>query len=193
MSYAVRTCSLLLSLIFSALMFSGSALAQNAAQPKVLTDVGIDQKLNDQVPGNLTFKDDNGATVRLSDYYGKRPIVLCGDGAFQMTGAEIAQSRVNGTKPIVLVMNNGGWGIFRPVVKLPQNDLWERQRWKVCSGSGRPRSASRAATIARPRSASCSLAKTLDMLLATVFVDRNIRYPIWALDSPAATASRMDP
>jgi TPP-dependent 2-oxoacid decarboxylase len=48
---------------------------------------------------------------------GKRPIVLCGDGAFQMTGPEIAQSRVNGTRPIVLVMNNGGWGIFRPVLK----------------------------------------------------------------------------
>jgi indolepyruvate decarboxylase len=48
---------------------------------------------------------------------GRRAIVLCGDGAFQMTGPEIAQAPRNGTRPIVIVMNNGGWGIFRPVVK----------------------------------------------------------------------------
>jgi indolepyruvate decarboxylase len=48
---------------------------------------------------------------------GRRAIVLCGDGAFQMTGPEIAQAQRNGTRPIVLVMNNRGWGIFRPVVK----------------------------------------------------------------------------
>ena len=48
---------------------------------------------------------------------GKRPILLCGDGAFQMTGPEIAQAPRHGLRPIVLLMNNGGWGIFRPVVK----------------------------------------------------------------------------
>ena len=48
---------------------------------------------------------------------GKRPIVLCGDGAFQMTGPEIAQAPRHGTNPIVLVLNNAGWGIFRPVTE----------------------------------------------------------------------------
>jgi indolepyruvate decarboxylase len=48
---------------------------------------------------------------------GKRPIILCGDGSFQMTGTEIAHAPRLGLAPIVLVMNNGGWGIFRPVVK----------------------------------------------------------------------------
>ncbi len=48
---------------------------------------------------------------------GQRPIVLCGDGAFQMTGPEIAHAPRHGIRPIVLLMNNGGWGIFRPVVK----------------------------------------------------------------------------
>jgi indolepyruvate decarboxylase len=47
---------------------------------------------------------------------GKRPLVLCGDGAFQMTGPEISHAPVHGLRPIVLVINNGGWGIFRPVV-----------------------------------------------------------------------------
>jgi len=47
---------------------------------------------------------------------GARPLVLCGDGAFQMTGAEIAQAPRYGLNPIVLLVNNGGWQIFRPVI-----------------------------------------------------------------------------
>src|SRR5438046_980146 len=47
---------------------------------------------------------------------GARPLVLSGDGAFQMTGPEIAQAPRYGLNPIVLVVNNGGWQIFRPVV-----------------------------------------------------------------------------
>jgi TPP-dependent 2-oxoacid decarboxylase len=48
---------------------------------------------------------------------GLRPIVLCGDGAFQMTGPEISHAPKFGANPIVLVINNGGWGIFRPVAE----------------------------------------------------------------------------
>src|SRR2546428_3687090 len=45
---------------------------------------------------------------------GARPLILSGDGAFQMTGPEIAQAPRHGLNPIVLVMNNGGWQIFPP-------------------------------------------------------------------------------
>jgi indolepyruvate decarboxylase len=58
---------------------------------------------------------------------GRRPIVLCGDGAFQMTGSEIAQAPRYGLAPIVLVINNGGWGIFRPVVQ--RQDLLTIPPW----------------------------------------------------------------
>jgi TPP-dependent 2-oxoacid decarboxylase len=51
---------------------------------------------------------------------GTRPIVLSGDGAFQMTGPEIAQAPRYGLTPIVIVVNNGGWQIFRPVVDRPE-------------------------------------------------------------------------
>ena len=51
---------------------------------------------------------------------GVRPIVLSGDGAFQMTGPEIAQAPRYGLDPIVIVVNNGGWQIFRPVVERPE-------------------------------------------------------------------------
>src|SRR5262249_49175670 len=43
---------------------------------------------------------------------GVRPLVLSGDGAFQMTGPEIAQAPRYGLSPIVIVVNNGGWQIF---------------------------------------------------------------------------------
>ena len=51
---------------------------------------------------------------------GRRPLILCGDGAFQMTGPEIAQAPRLGCNPIVIVVNNGGWEIFRPVTKRPE-------------------------------------------------------------------------
>ena len=42
----------------------------------MLDDVGIDQKLNAQVAPDLVFRDENGKTVHLGDYYGKRPMIL---------------------------------------------------------------------------------------------------------------------
>jgi indolepyruvate decarboxylase len=58
---------------------------------------------------------------------GRRPIVLCGDGAFQMTGPEIAQAPRYGLRPIVILMNNGGWGIFRPIAE--RQDLLTIPNW----------------------------------------------------------------
>jgi len=58
---------------------------------------------------------------------GLRPLVLCGDGGFQMTGPEISHAPRHGLSPLVLVVNNGGWGIFRPVS--PRQDLLEIPPW----------------------------------------------------------------
>ncbi|RMD89027.1 MAG: SCO family protein [Calditrichaeota bacterium] len=56
---------------------NGVVLAQNANyQPAVLRDVKIVQKLNSQIPLELTFKDETGQTVRLQDYFGSKPVVL---------------------------------------------------------------------------------------------------------------------
>ena len=44
--------------------------------PKALNDVGIDQKLNEQLPLDLVFKNENGESVKLGDYFGKKPVVL---------------------------------------------------------------------------------------------------------------------
>ena len=45
--------------------------------PPGLEGVGIDQRLNEQVPLDLTFKDEQGKTVRLGDYFvAGRPVIL---------------------------------------------------------------------------------------------------------------------
>ncbi len=53
------------------------AKAQPAGvRPPVLKDVGIDQLLDQQVPLDLEFTDENGRAVKLRDYAGDKPIIL---------------------------------------------------------------------------------------------------------------------
>ncbi len=58
---------------------------------------------------------------------GRRPLVLCGDGGFQMTGSEISHAPRLGLSPIVVLVNNAGWGIFRPVT--PKQELLDLPQW----------------------------------------------------------------
>ena len=45
--------------------------------PTVLKNVGIEQKLNEQLPLSAEFRDENGNAVKLGDYFGKdKPVVL---------------------------------------------------------------------------------------------------------------------
>lgn len=54
-----------------------------------------------------------------------RPLVLVGDGAFQMTGLELATIARYGLNPIVVVLNNCGYGTERPMRDGRFNDLWQ--------------------------------------------------------------------
>ena len=44
--------------------------------PPVLNKVGIEQKLGNQVPLDAEFKNENGETVKLGSYFGKKPVIL---------------------------------------------------------------------------------------------------------------------
>lgn len=44
--------------------------------PLALKDIGIEQRLGGQVPLDISFRDETGRTVRLGDYFGKRPVVI---------------------------------------------------------------------------------------------------------------------
>jgi len=48
----------------------------NDKPPSLLNDVGIDQRLNQQLPLNLTFTDDAGRQVQLASFFGSRPVIL---------------------------------------------------------------------------------------------------------------------
>jgi protein SCO1 len=45
-------------------------------RPPYLTNVGIEQHLDGQVPPDLAFVDDTGRGVKLGDYFGKKPLIL---------------------------------------------------------------------------------------------------------------------
>ncbi|HTA50148.1 MAG TPA: SCO family protein [Verrucomicrobiae bacterium] len=45
-------------------------------RPPRLENVGIEQHLDAQVPRDLAFRDDTGATVKLGDYFGHKPLIL---------------------------------------------------------------------------------------------------------------------
>jgi protein SCO1 len=48
----------------------------NDKPPSILNGVGIDQRLNTQLPLNLTFTDDAGKPVTLASYFGRIPAIL---------------------------------------------------------------------------------------------------------------------
>ena len=56
-----------------------------------------------------------------------RPLVLVGDGAFQMTGMELATVARYGLNPIVVVLEQRGYGTERHMQDGPYNDLWPWQ------------------------------------------------------------------
>lgn len=68
-----------------------------------------------------------------------RPLVLVGDGAFQMTGMELATVVRNHLRPIVIVLNNRGYGTERHMQDGPYNDLLEWNYSKVPDVLGRGR------------------------------------------------------
>jgi TPP-dependent 2-oxoacid decarboxylase len=68
-----------------------------------------------------------------------RPLVVVGDGAFQMTGMEISTAARYGLNPIVVVLNNSGFGTERPMIDGPFNDVapWQYHRIPEITGNGK--------------------------------------------------------
>jgi protein SCO1/2 len=44
--------------------------------PAALSQVSFEQRLNEQLPLDLPFKDEHGRTVKLGEYFGRKPVVL---------------------------------------------------------------------------------------------------------------------
>ncbi len=77
--HVLQSCGVLLLLAASAwaqAMSKGIMSPPANVRPPRLENVGIEQRLDAQVPPDLTFRDETGQTVRLGDYFGKKPLIL---------------------------------------------------------------------------------------------------------------------
>lgn len=68
----------------------------------------------------------------------RRPVVITGDGAFQMTGMELSTAARYGLSPVVIVLNNGGYGTLRMIADGPFDDIhaWNYAKVPEVIGSG---------------------------------------------------------
>jgi len=67
----------ILSLTFAlSMLFSTPSQAHDNQRPAALRDVAFEQKLNQQVPLDLRFRDESGTTVQLANYFNGRPVIL---------------------------------------------------------------------------------------------------------------------
>jgi protein SCO1 len=98
--HALRICVILVLLAASAwgqAMSKGIMSPPANMRPPRLENVGIEQRLDAQVPPALTFRDETGKAVKLGDYFGKKPLILnlvyynctmlCGEVLSGLTGA----------------------------------------------------------------------------------------------------------
>jgi indolepyruvate decarboxylase len=65
---------------------------------------------------------------------GERPLILVGDGAFQMTGFELGNCRRYGWDPIVVVFNNASWEMLR--VFQPESRFTDLDDWRFAELAG---------------------------------------------------------
>lgn len=82
---------------------------------------------------------------------GRRPLVLVGDGAFQMTGMELGNCRRLGIDPVVLAFNNASWEMlraFQPESRFNDLDEWRLADLATALGGDGRRVATRAGLAA---------------------------------------------
>jgi protein SCO1 len=59
-----------------ALASGGLRAASGPNRPPNLNGIGIEQRLNAQIPLDMTFRDESGASVQLRSFFGSKPVVL---------------------------------------------------------------------------------------------------------------------
>jgi indolepyruvate decarboxylase len=92
---------------------------------------------------------------------GRRPLVLVGDGAFQMTGPELVHALRWRLAPIVVVMNNASWEMLQAFLPTGYNEIpdwryaeiarsWGARAWRAETAAAfrQALAAARAAAVA---------------------------------------------
>jgi len=57
-------------------MLSGTRVCAQSYTEQLQERIGIDQKLGDKIPLDLSFVDSDGNSVRLGEYFGEKPVIL---------------------------------------------------------------------------------------------------------------------
>jgi indolepyruvate decarboxylase len=109
-----------------------------------------------------------------------RPLVLVGDGAFQMSGMELASIARYGMNPIVIILDNDGYGTERPMLDGAFNDVhrWNYARIPEVLGSGLGIKV--ATEIEMDAALKQARANTKSFTLIQVLLDRNDHSPALA-------------
>ena len=77
-----KSAAMLFAVFATAVCAWGQAMTQGVLSPPAnqrppgLKHVGIEQRLNQQIPPDLVFVDEAGQEVHLRDYFGKKPLIL---------------------------------------------------------------------------------------------------------------------
>jgi len=78
----IAACASVLGIALLATAAWGQGMTQGTLSPPAnqrppgLKHVGIEQHLNEQIPQNLTFRDETGKPVQLGEYFGHKPLIL---------------------------------------------------------------------------------------------------------------------
>ena len=67
---------ILLAILLALSFLRAGPLSAHDGRPAALQSVDLEQKLGAQVPLDAAFRDEAGRTVRLKDYFGRRPVIL---------------------------------------------------------------------------------------------------------------------
>ncbi len=74
--FAAALAIALLATSASAQMNNGVMSPPANTRPPLLENVGIEQHLDSAIPPDLTFLDSTGKTIKLGDYFGRKPLIL---------------------------------------------------------------------------------------------------------------------
>jgi protein SCO1 len=73
---AAATAVAFLALAPAAAQLASDPMQSVGVRPELLKQVGIDQKLNQSIPLDLTFRDEDGNKVELGQFLGQKPVIL---------------------------------------------------------------------------------------------------------------------
>jgi len=65
--------------------------ANGGVSKELLAQVGVDQKMDAQIPLDLQFKDEDGKAVRLGEYFGRHPVMIT---MLQMTCDQVCSAQI---------------------------------------------------------------------------------------------------